>query len=78
MLPWKNIIHQFKMNEPSNYIKYGTDKERHIWMLRYGMSFEDIDILDRHIEKIDEEQIVFKPSINNIPEEDRAVVNRFM
>ena len=35
-------------------------------------------ILDRHIEKIDEEQIVFKPSINNIPEEDRAVVNRFM
>ena len=42
------------------------------------MSFEDIDILDRHIEKIDEEQIVFKPSINNIPEEDRAVVNRFM
>ena len=62
----------------AKYIKYGTDKERHIWMLRYGMSFEDIDILDRHIEKIDEEQIVFKPSINNIPEEDRAVVNRFM
>ena len=62
----------------AKYIKYGTDKERHIWMLRYGMSFEDIDILDRHIGKIDEEQIVFKPSINNIPEEDRAVVNRFM
>lgn len=62
----------------AKYIKYGTDKERYIWMLRYGMSFEDIDILDRHIEKIDEEQIVFKPSINNIPEEDRAVVNRFM
>lgn len=62
----------------AKYIKYGTDKERHIWMLRYGMSFEDIDILERHIEKIDEEQIVFKPSINSIPEEDRAVVNRFM
>ena len=62
----------------AKYIKYGTANERHIWMLRYGMSFEDIDILDRHIEKIDEEQIVFKPSINNIPEEDRAVVNRFM
>ena len=62
----------------AKYIKYGTDKERYIWMLRYGMSFEDIDILERHIEKIDEEQIVFKPSINSIPEEDRAVVNRFM
>lgn len=62
----------------AKYIKYGTDNERHIWMLRYGMSYEDIEVLGEHIEDIDETQITFKPSINNVPEEDRAVINRFI
>ncbi len=62
----------------AKYIKYGTDNERHIWMLRYGMSYEDIEVLGEHIEDIDETQIIFKPSINNVPEEDRAVINRFI
>ena len=62
----------------AKYIKYGTDNERHIWMLRYGMSYEDIEVLSEHIEDIDETQITFKPSINNVPEEDRAVINRFI
>lgn len=62
----------------AKYIKYGTANERHIWMLRYGMSYEDIEVLGEHIEDIDETQITFKPSINNVPEEDRAVINRFI
>ena len=62
----------------AKYIKYGTDNERYIWMLRYGMSYEDIEVLGEHIEDIDETQITFKPSINNVPEEDRAVINRFI
>ena len=47
-------------------------------MLRYGMSYEDIEVLEEHIEDIDETQITFKPSINDVPEEDRAVINRFI
>ena len=62
----------------AKYIKYGTANERHIWMLRYGMSYEDIEVLEEHIEDIDETQITFKPSINDVPEEDRAVINRFI
>lgn len=62
----------------AKYIKYGTDNERYIWMLRYGMSYEDIEVLGEHIEDIDETQITFKPSINNVPEESRAVINRFI
>ena len=62
----------------AKYIKYGTDNERYIWMLRYGMSYEDIEVLGEHIEDIDERQITFKPSIINVPEEDRTVINRFI
>lgn len=41
----------------AKYIKYGTDNEKHIWMLRYGLTFEDIEILDKHIDKIGSEAI---------------------
>jgi ATP-dependent RNA helicase DOB1 len=59
-------------------IKFGTDNERFIWMLRYGMSFEDIDILDEHIEDIGEEAIVFRASINNVATDDKGAVKRFI
>jgi hypothetical protein len=48
----------------SNYIKYGTNEPTEIWLLKYGFSFEEIEIIIEHIEKIDENEIVFKSSIN--------------
>lgn len=62
----------------AKYIRYGTDNERHIWMLRYGMSFEDIALLEPHIESIDSEEIVFKDSIYSVPEELRLSIERFI
>jgi len=47
----------------SNYIKYGTNNETEIWLIKYGFSFDEIEILIEHIEKIDETEIVFKNSI---------------
>jgi hypothetical protein len=62
----------------AKFIRYGTDNERYIWMLRYGLSFEDIEVLDPHIERIDSEAIVFKQSINNVPEELKSSVARYL
>lgn len=62
----------------SKYIKYGTDNEKHIWMLRYGMSFEDIELLESHIEFIDSEEIIFKDSIHSVPVESRLSIERFI
>lgn len=62
----------------AKYIRYGTDSERYIWMLRYGLSFEDIEELDSHIASISSEEIVFKDSILNVPEENRICVERFL
>ncbi len=62
----------------AKYVKYGTDNERHIWMIRYGMTFEDIEILDGHIERIDEKGIVFKQSIEKVPDDKKQSVLRYL
>lgn len=47
-------------------------------MLRYGMSFEDIEILDSHIVSIDSEEIIFKESINDLSDDDKASILRYI
>ena len=67
-----------RANKLAKYIKYGTDNDRYIWMLRYGLSFEDIEILDKHIERIGSDQITFKSSIINVPDIQKESVQRFL
>ena len=62
----------------AKYVKYGTDNERYIWMIRYGMTFEDIELLDKHIENINEKGIVFKQSISSIPEDKKLSIIRYL
>jgi ATP-dependent RNA helicase DOB1 len=62
----------------AKYIKYATDNDLHILMLRYGLSFEDIELLEDHIEGITSEEIKFKESINLVPEKDKTSILRFL
>jgi len=62
----------------ANYIKFGTDDKKEIWMLRYGLTFEDIEVLNPHIETIDSQEIVFKDSINDVPLELKQSVIRYL
>lgn len=62
----------------AKYVKYGTDNERYIWMIRYGMAFEDIEALDEHIESINEREIVFKQSINGVPDDKKQSIIRYL
>jgi len=70
-----NDIRSIKL---AKLIKYGTDNERHIWMLRYGLSFEDIEFFDKHISEINAQEIIFKESIYQIPETQKEAILRFM
>lgn len=47
-------------------------------MLRYGMSFEDIEKLETHIFSIGAEEIVFKKSIYDVSEVARESIERFI
>ena len=51
----------------SNYIKYGTNENKEIWLLRYGFEFEDFDWLYDVVEEIDERGIKFKTTENLEP-----------
>ena len=62
----------------SKLLRYGTDNSRYIWMIRYGMEFEDIEKLDAHIKSIDANGIDFYDSINDVSEKDKEVIKRYM
>lgn len=60
------------------YIRYGTSDEKEIYMLRYGLSFEDIAILGQHIKSIDETGVEVLPSFYNLPDDCRMILERFV
>lgn len=62
----------------SKLIKYGTDNERHILMLRYGLTFEDIEILDDYILSISEEEIIVKKSIFTLTDNQLSSIKRYI
>lgn len=62
----------------ANYFKYGTDKENQIWMLRYGLSFEDIEWLEPCIEDISEEKIVFNQNVHTLSDEQKSMIRQYI
>lgn len=79
------IFHQYyetKKDEKAlrlaKYFKYGTDNEREIWMLRYGLSFEDIEWASKCIEHISEEEIVFNNNIEKLTPEQKIILESFI
>lgn len=62
----------------ANLIKYGTYNPKYIWMLRYGMSFEDIEVLDRYIMSIDEFGIQVTQDFYNLPQTYKRCIERFI
>jgi hypothetical protein len=68
----------FRSYKLAKYIKYGTDDENEIWMLRYGLSFEDIEWVKDCIDSIGQEEIVFNDKINELPENQYKIIERFV
>lgn len=62
----------------ANYFKYGTDNDREILMLRYGLSFEEIEWLKDYIIDISLEEIVFDPAVKELPPEKLVSIERFL
>ncbi|MBQ2883377.1 MAG: DEAD/DEAH box helicase [Alphaproteobacteria bacterium] len=44
-------------------VKYGTEDEKEIWMLRYGFSFEDIEWIEPYIVSINQEEVLFSEKL---------------
>ena len=60
-----------------NYLRYGTNDEKEIWLLRYGFTFEDMEWLKDLVLFVDEKQIVFAPEIMYLEPSKRDLVRRY-
>lgn len=47
-----------------NYFQYGTNDEIEIWLMRYGFSIEEAEIIKIFVDDINENEIVFSEKIN--------------
>lgn len=61
-----------------NYIRYGTNNNQEIWLLRYGFGFEDIEWIIDYIDNIDEYGISFNESVKQLDETRRATIERYL
>lgn len=61
-----------------NYIRYGTNDELEIWLLRYGYGFEEIEWIKNYVVSIDENEIVFSDDINELPDLKYELIERYV
>lgn len=62
----------------ANYIKYGTNDSQEIWLLKYGVTFEDMPLLKPHLKSINQQELVVSPTYYQLPKEKRKVIERFV
>ena len=62
----------------SKLVKYGTDNEREIWLLRYGISFEDIEWVNNYVIEINQEGIAFSEDVYSLDDEKFRVIKRYV
>lgn len=61
-----------------NFLRFGTNDDLEIWLLRYGFDAEDLEWLKQHIKSIDENKITFKHTIHSEPEDRKQIVSRYL
>lgn len=54
-----------RAKEMVNYLRYGTNEDKEIWLMRYGFSIEEAELIKVHVKTIDENEILFLPDIYN-------------
>ena len=79
------IFHQYflacqddRAERLAKFIKYGTEDPTEIWMLRYGFSFEEMEWLKPCIDSIDQEEIKFNKSIDDLSETQKNSISKFV
>lgn len=79
------IFHRYYITHEDNraerlakYIKYGTENETEIWLLRYGFSFEEIEWLKPFVDSVDQTEIRFNKKINELDESKKNIISKYI
>lgn len=73
----KDVVMREKALRIANIIRYGTDDETEIMLLRYGFDFEDFEWLLPIVSTVTEDEIVFK-NLDNLSDWQRSKIERFI
>ncbi len=68
----------FRALKLAKYFKYGTDDTNEIWMLRYGMSFDDIEIVKPYLISINQEELILSPKIEELSLDQLRAIERYI
>lgn len=55
----------YRAKDIVNYFRYGTNEDVEIWLMRYGFSIEEAELIKTHVLSIDEDEILFSPNIHD-------------
>lgn len=61
-----------------NFIRYGTNDEVEIWLLKYGFDPEDTEWICEYVEHIDENGIIFSDDLSALGEGQLNIIQRYM
>lgn len=61
-----------------NYVRFGTNDEKEIWLIRYGFTFEEIEWIKAYVLKVDENSIEFDESIGQLSDDKKAIISRYI
>jgi len=73
----KDLAMRTKAMRIAKIIRYGTEDEKEIMLLRYGFDFEDFEWLLPIVKSVTAEEIVFQ-NIDNLDEEQYSKIERFI
>ncbi|TCO02185.1 DEAD/DEAH box helicase [Natronoflexus pectinivorans] len=61
-----------------NYIKYGTNDELEIWLLRYGFGFDEIEWIKPLVLNINDDEVIFSEAIKELPPSRYELIERYL
>lgn len=61
-----------------NFIRYGTNNDIEIWLLKYGFDPEDTEWISQHIKHIDENGIIFIDDFSDLTPEQLHTIERYI
>jgi len=61
-----------------NYLRYGTDNETEIWLIKYGFDAEDVEWITKYIASIDEFGIVFNEKLGDLKNDQYELLRRYI
>lgn len=75
---YANSTNDDRANILANYIRFGTNEEKIIWLMKYGFTLEDMEWLIPCINFVDQNEIQFNPEVEKLDISKMKLIKRYL